>query len=91
MRISRPAYYTYIVQCTDGTYYIGKTYDLQHRVKQHNGLLAGGAKYTRQRKPVILVYYEQYATNKFACHREWCLKQLTHRQKEELINENFQY
>ena len=80
-------YYTYIVQCADGTYYIGKTYDLQHRVKQHNGLLAGGAKYTRQRNPVKLVYYEQHANNKFASTREWELKQLTRQQKEALIKE----
>lgn len=86
-----PVYYTYIVECADGTYYTGKTYDLQHRLKQHNGLLSGGAKYTRDRKPVKLVYYEQFATNKFACQREWYLKQLTHHQKEELINGNFQY
>lgn len=79
-------YYTYIVQCADGTYYIGKTYDLQHRLKQHNGLLRGGAKYTRTRKPVKLVYFEQYATNQFACQREGYLKQLSRKQKEELIN-----
>lgn len=86
MRIPYPFYYTYIVQCADGTYYTGKTHNLEHRVLQHNGLLRGGAKYTLTRKPVKLVYYEQYESNKFACHREGYIKQLTRQQKEKLIN-----
>jgi putative endonuclease len=85
MHIPRSHYYTYIVACADGTYYTGKTYDLERRVKQHNGLLSGGAKYTSQRKPVTLVYYEQCTTNALACQREGYLKQLTHQQKAALI------
>jgi putative endonuclease len=86
MQTPKKIYYTYILQCADGTYYIGKTHDLDHRIKQHNGLLRGGAKYTRARKPVKLVYSEQYKTNQLACNREAYLKQLTRQQKEELIN-----
>lgn len=78
-------YYTYILQCADGTYYIGKTNNLEKRILQHNGVMSGGAKYTRNRRPVELKYFEKHPTNKFACHREACLRQLTRRQKEELI------
>ncbi len=87
MRLSHPAYYTYIVECSDGSYYTGKTYDVYQRIKQHNGLLPGGAKYTKLKRPVKLVHYEQYTTNKFACHREAEIKRLTHRQKKQLIEE----
>jgi putative endonuclease len=79
-------YYTYILECSDQTYYIGKTNDLQNRLKQHNGILKGGAKYTRARKPVKLIYYEEYKNNKIATQREIELKTLTRRQKEKLIN-----
>jgi putative endonuclease len=81
-------YYTYIVECADGTYYTGKTSDLEKRVKQHNGLLSGGAKYTKQRKPVKLVYYEKLETNQIACMREVYIQQLTRKQKEKLIEGN---
>jgi len=66
MRLSYDTYYTYIVECSDGSYYTGKTYDVNRRIKQHNGVLSGGAKYTKLRRPVKLVLYEQYANNKFA-------------------------
>ena len=78
-------YYAYIVRCADGTYYTGKTYDLEKRLKQHNGLLSGGAKYTHIRKPVTLVYQEQFLCNKDACIREEKIKNLTRQQKEKLI------
>ena len=52
--------YTYMVKCSDGTLYTGWTTDLEHRVKAHND--GEGAKYTRSRRPVELVYYEEYAT-----------------------------
>jgi putative endonuclease len=81
MKLSQLVYYTYIVKCSDGNYYTGKTKDLDSRIKQHNGLLPGGAKYTEQRRPVKLVHYERYATNAFACHREAEIKRLTHQQK----------
>lgn len=79
------AYYTYIVKCADGTYYTGKTSNLPRRLLQHNGELVGGAKYTRTRRPVELVFYEQYVTHAFACHREAEIKHLSHQEKEALI------
>ncbi len=79
-------FYVYIVECNDGTYYIGKTSDLRKRLLKHNKKLPGGAKYTRTRNPVILVYYEQYILHKFAMQREFRLKQFSRKKKEELVN-----
>ena len=79
-------HYTYIVQCSDGTYYTGKTKDIDRRMKQHNGLLAGGAKYTKQKMPVILVHLEQYTSNKQACLREAEIKRFTRQKKKKLID-----
>ena len=75
--------YTYMVKCSDGTLYTGWTTDLEHRVKAHND--GEGAKYTRSRRPVELVYYEEYATKPEAMKREYSIKQLTREQKEKLI------
>lgn len=81
-----PYYFTYIVCCADGTYYIGSTSDLATCLKQHNGLLGGGARYTRNRRPVEIKYYEQYEKKGDALRREYALKKLTHAQKEILCN-----
>ena len=78
-------YYVYVVRCSDDTYYTGKTHDLEHRIKQHNGLLVGGAKYTSNRRPVTLVYQEVFSNNKDACAREEAIKQLTRKEKQFLI------
>jgi len=78
-------YYTYIVECSDGSYYTGKTNNIIRRMKQHNGLLSGGAKYTKLKRPVKLVHYEQYTTNKLACTREAEIKRLTHQKKKKMI------
>ena len=75
--------YTYMVKCSDGTLYTGWTTDLEHRVKAHND--GEGAKYTRSRRPVELVYYEEYAIKAEAMKREYSIKQLTRKQKEKLI------
>lgn len=79
------AYYTYMVRCSDDSLYTGYTNDLEKRVKAHN--TGNGAKYTRSRGPVELVYYEEYATREEAMSREWHIKQLTHDEKEKLIKE----
>lgn len=81
------SYYTYIVECSDGTYYIGMTTDLAQRLKQHNGELSGGAKYTHTRRPVQLKYTEQHMTFKEAAHREYQLKKLPRKKKAQLINQ----
>lgn len=75
--------YTYIVKCSDGSLYTGWTNNLEKRVKAHND--GNGAKYTKTRRPVELVYYEQFATKEEAMSREYHIKQLTRTQKIKLI------
>ena len=77
--------YTYIVECADGTLYIGWTTNVQKRVKAHNEEKSG-AKYTKAKRPVKLVYYEGYETKEEAMRREYAIKQLTRKQKLELIH-----
>ena len=75
--------YTYMLRCSDGSFYIGWTNNLKARVEVHNA--GRGAKYTRSRGPVELVYYEVFATKQEAMSREWHLKRLTHEQKMKLL------
>lgn len=76
-------YYAYFVRCADGTLYGGYTDDLSRRLAAHNS--GHGAKYTRSRLPVELVYWEQFPTRQEAMSREWHLKRLSRAQKLELI------
>ena len=75
--------YAYLLECADGTLYCGWTNDLANRLRTHNE--GRGAKYTRSRRPVRLVYYEEFGTREEAMSREWHLKRLTRAQKEQLI------
>jgi len=79
-------YITYIVQCADGSYYIGITNDLGKRIRMHNGELKGGAKYTRGKRPVVLRYYESKLTHRQAAQREYELKQLQRAEKSQLCD-----
>lgn len=72
--------YTYMVKCADGTLYTGWTNNVEKRLKAHNEGKAG-AKYTRAKRPVELVYYEGYATKQEAMSREYAIKQLTRKEK----------
>ena len=74
----------YIVCCRDNSYYTGITTDLQRRLKEHN-LAKKGAKYTRTRRPVALVYAEQAASRSIAVRREEQIKKLPLASKKELI------
>ena len=74
---------TYILKCSDNSLYTGWTNDIKHRLKMHNE--GKGAKYTRARLPVELVYFEEFETKTEALHREIELKKLTRAQKIELI------
>ena len=76
--------YTYIVRCADGSLYCGWTNHLESRLAAHNSA-GSGAKYTRSRRPVTLVYFEGYVSREEAMHREWELKQYTRKKKETLI------
>lgn len=67
--------YTYIVRCSDGTLYTGWTNNLEKRIKDHND--GRGAKYTKPRRPVALVYYEEFRTKEEAMRREWEIKRMS--------------
>lgn len=74
----------YIVKCSDGSYYTGITKDLSNRIKVHN--LGKGAKYTKGRTPVNLVYKEDASSKSDSLKREIDIKKLTREEKEILIN-----
>lgn len=75
-------HYTYMLRCKDNTYYTGYTNDLEKRVKAHNA--GKGAKYTKGRRPVELVYYEEYEDKTSAMRREWEIKQMSRNEKESM-------
>ena len=74
----------YIVRCSDGTFYTGVAKDIERRLHQHNNL-STGAKYTRTRRPVELVYQEPAADRSMAQQREYQLRKLSAAQKRALI------
>lgn len=76
-------YYAYMLRCADGTIYSGYTTDPRRRTAAHNR--GKGAKYTRSRLPVALVYQERFATKSEALKREAALKKLSRAQKLALI------
>lgn len=76
--------YTYILRCSDDTLYTGWTTDIQKRLNAHNS--GKGARYTRPRRPVSLVYYEVFQTREEAMQREWKIKHLTRQEKLKLIS-----
>lgn len=75
--------YTYIVKCSDETLYTGWTNDLEKRLRAHNS--GKGAKYTKNRRPVELVYFEEYDTKQEAMKREYAIKQLPREKKSSLL------
>ncbi|WP_026510688.1 MULTISPECIES: GIY-YIG nuclease family protein [unclassified Butyrivibrio] len=76
--------YMYIVECADGTLYCGWTNNLEKRIDDHNA--GKGAKYTKPRLPVKLVYFETFDTKEEAMSREWHIKQLPRKKKLELVS-----
>ena len=77
-------HYIYILECSDKTLYTGYTNDLENRLKAHNE--GKGAKYTKSRLPVKMVYSETFDDKKEAMSREWFIKhRLTREEKLELI------
>ena len=81
-------HYAYMVKCADGTFYCGYTTDPIRREAEHNGEGGNGAKCTRSRRPVKLVYCEEFETRSEAMKREAALKKMSHQRKEELSCEN---
>ncbi len=81
--------YTYIVKCSDGTFYTGWTTNIEKRIEAHN--VGKGAKYTKARRPVELIYFEKFQTKEEAMKREYEIKQLTRKKKEALIGDRVKY
>ena len=78
-------FYTYIVVCSDASLYTGYTDDLVDRIRMHNS--GKGARYTRSRLPVRLVYWEKYPSKQQAMQREYAIKQWQRSQKLQLLGE----
>ena len=76
----------YILRCCDGTLYTGWTTDLEHRLAAHND--GTGAKYTRSRRPVELVYHEEFDSKGTALKREAAIKRLSRKEKLALIGKH---
>ena len=75
-------HYVYMVECADGSLYTGWTTDLAARIEAHNS--KKGAKYTRSRLPVRLVYFEEYTDKSEALKREAAIKRLSREEKQAL-------
>ncbi len=73
----------YLLRCADGTLYCGWTTDMEARLEAHNA--GKGAKYTRSRRPVALVYTEEYEDRHEALSREWHIKRMSRAEKERLL------
>jgi len=79
--MSASVWYVYMLACADGTLYTGITTDPARRVAEHNGNGALGARYTRSRRPVELVYVEAAANRADATRREAAIKRLDRARK----------
>ncbi|MGM9987022.1 MAG: GIY-YIG nuclease family protein [Bacillaceae bacterium] len=79
-------HYFYVLECNDGTYYAGYTNDLNRRLIAHNS--GKGAKYTRVRTPVKMIYTETFDDKREAMQKEYRFKQLTRKQKEQYMKRN---
>ncbi len=81
------AYFVYVLECSDKSYYVGSTNNLEKRLKQHNQLKSG-AHYTKIRRPVILKYSEKVKTFSHARRREAEIKKMNHAEKTVLVKNN---
>lgn len=79
-------WYVYMVSCRDGTLYTGITTEVERRVAEHNGRGKKGAKYTRVRRPVVLIYKKRCASRSDAAKKEYLLKHMTRKEKLTLIH-----
>lgn len=77
-------WFVYILRCADGTFYTGITTDVPRRVKEHNGSNLG-AKYTRGRRPVKLVYCRRIKNHALAARKECQIKNMTRKKKKTLL------
>ena len=84
--MAEEVYYVYILRCRDGSLYTGWTNDLAKRTEAHNK--GQGAKYTKGRGPVELIYHEEYSNKSEALKREYAIKCFSKAQKLELIQKS---
>jgi len=75
----------YLIQCADQSLYTGITTDITRRLRQHNGEIKGGARYTLARRPVVLLWVESHASRAEASRREYQIKQLPRGAKLQLV------
>ena len=80
-------WFVYVVRCADDSLYTGITTDIDRRIQEHNRATGKGAKYTRQRQPVVLVYSEQIDSRAAATRRELVIKRLSRAEKMRLISQ----
>jgi putative endonuclease len=84
-------HFVYMLRCADDSLYTGYTTNLEQRIAEHNGegetkkARSAGARYTRPRRPVVLVYFETFKTRSEAMQREYAIKQLTRIEKQALV------
>ncbi|WP_290034135.1 GIY-YIG nuclease family protein [Ligilactobacillus cholophilus] len=79
-------YFMYVLLCSDRTFYGGYTNDLKKRIKKHNS--GNGAKYTKTRRPVKLIFYKQFNTKSEALKAEYAFKHQSRKKKENFLLEN---
>ena len=77
-------FFCYMVECADGTFYTGWSTNPEEREKVHNA--GRGAKYTRTRRPVKLIYIEELPDKSSALKRERAIKKFSRKKKEKLVN-----
>ena len=78
-------HYVYMLECSDGSFYMGYAKNLVKRLDEHNSSIKG-AKYTRGRRPVRLVYFEQFETRSDATKREYVLRKKSRAEKIDMMN-----
>ncbi len=83
--MSKSPYFVYMVRCSDNTLYTGITTNLERRIEEHN-ISDKGAKYTKARRPVTLVYSEEHSDRSSASKREYIIKKMTKSDKQLLVN-----
>jgi len=81
-------WYIYVLRCSDNSFYCGITTNLERRLKQHNGVLKGGAKYTRGRRPCQIIYTKKAMNRSIASIEECAFKKLSRKQKENFLIKN---
>lgn len=80
-------WYVYMVRCADNSLYTGIATDVERRLQEHNNSETLGAKYTRARRPVRLVYQEEVSSRSAASKREYAVRKLVKRDKEALVSQ----